>query len=553
MADPNNDEREGRSDQDYEDYGMRGSEEGSAPQQGEFDSGEAEDEVQNEMSDVVDEDYEEEELDGDEDEDDEPEPMWHYVEKGQKTGPVPESDLRQMVWAGKIGNTLVWTPGQKEWQQLSDFPQLLPTRAGGCKKRKRNPTHTVPPEAIHWLRSFGEETLCKLWMLALRVEELLEGHAAARDKMLLLYIERDPELEGDPEDFALSDEFFWDIIEVQGPEQSWKMIYPGCEEAGLELLLHAAERDESIFRQIWNMHRISEVRDVITDNNKDALEAILAKDPEVVGLTGPSGKTPLFLAVELSKIDIMRAIVHSNMERRNKEQEEYLDLDDMDAKGNTPLHIAAEQGSVEMATLLLDYGANPNIRNECGEYGDGNWSVKLGNAGELRPVSHADKSPLHIACESDDVEMVELLLERGADPDLEDRASMTALHYAVEEGNEELLALLLKADANPALGNNAIGMDNTPFHHAISRGRYGMAKMLLDTGKFDVNKPGAGWLPLHLAARRGSVKIVEMLLEAGADPTAVDENGRTARTLAEVNKRAECVDILGKRETGDDK
>eukprot|EP00193_Tetraselmis_chui_P006927 CAMPEP_0177763550 /NCGR_PEP_ID=MMETSP0491_2-20121128/6931_1 /TAXON_ID=63592 /ORGANISM="Tetraselmis chuii, Strain PLY429" /LENGTH=130 /DNA_ID=CAMNT_0019279665 /DNA_START=516 /DNA_END=908 /DNA_ORIENTATION=+ len=130
---------------------------------------------------------------------------------------------------------------------------------------------------------------------------------------------------------------------------------------------------------------------------------------------------------------------------------------------------------------------------------------------------------------------------------------MTALHYAVEEGNEELLALLLKADANPALGNNAIGMDNTPFHHAISRGRYGMAKMLLDTGKFDVNKPGAGWLPLHLAARRGSVKIVEMLLEAGADPTAVDENGRTARTLAEVNKRAECVDILGKRETGDDK
>jgi len=177
---------------------------------------------------------------------------------------------------------------------------------------------------------------------------------------------------------------------------------------------------------------------------------------------------------------------------------------------------------------------------------------------------------------------------QGADPDLEDRASMTALHYAVEEGNEELLALLLKADANPALGNNAIGMDNTPFHHAISRGRYGMAKMLLDTGKFDVNKPGegallagwkwvcvsygvvfvlglevwmcfvffiagAGWLPLHLAARRGSVKIVEMLLEAGADPTAVDENGRTARTLAEVNKRAECVDILGKRETGDDK
>lgn len=67
---------------------------------------------------------------------------------------------------------------------------------------------------------------------------------------------------------------------------------------------------------------------------------------------------------------------------------------------------------------------------------------------------------------------------------------MTALHYAVEEGSEELLAMLLEAGANPTLGNNSIGLDNTPFHHAISRGRYGMAKMLLDTGKFDVNQPG---------------------------------------------------------------
>ena len=37
---------------------------------------------------------------------------------------------------------------------------------------------------------------------------------------------------------------------------------------------------------------------------------------------------------------------------------------------------------------------------------------------------------------------------------------------------------------------------------------------------------------------------VKMLLEAGADPTATDSNGRTAKDLAEKNNRKECVEML---------
>eukprot|EP00873_Tetraselmis_striata_P018816 jgi/Tetstr1/439080/TSEL_027570.t1 len=480
-----------------------------------------------------------------------PEPMWHYVENGQKTGPVPESVLRQMVWDGRVGNTLVWTPGQEEWRQLSEYPQLLPTRAGGAAKRKREPNHAISPHLRTWLAKLSEEVLSKLWILALGVEELVEGCERARDKLLLMYITRDPELEGDPEDFVLSDEFFWDVIEVQGPEQAWRMMYPGCEDACLSLLAHAAECDEQIYRQIVKMHRFTEIDEVISSGNQAQLEAILERDPAIVGLTGPHGKTPLFLAVEQSKIALVQVMIDANVQRRDRGEKEHLDLDDMDMKGNTLLHVAAEQGLTEMAALLLDHGANPNIRNESGEYGDGNWSVKSRESRILEPVAQSDKTPLHIACESEDTEMAELLLSRGADPDLEDRASMTALHYAVEEGSEELLAMLLEAGANPTLGNNSIGLDNTPFHHAISRGRYGMAKMLLDTGKFDVNQPGAGWLPLHLAARRGSLKTVQLLLDAGADPKAVDGAGRSARSLAEVNKRTDCLELLSKFEEGD--
>lgn len=39
-------------------------------------------------------------------------------------------------------------------------------------------------------------------------------------------------------------------------------------------------------------------------------------------------------------------------------------------------------------------------------------------------------------------------------------------------------------------------------------------------------------------------KAVQMLLDAGADPSATDGNGRTAKDLAEINKREECVRLL---------
>lgn len=120
------------------------------------------------------------------------------------------------------------------------------------------------------------------------------------------------------------------------------MMYPGCEDACLALLAHAAECDEQIYRQIVKLHRFTEVRshagpapgrpvqrrlhlapvavaansplpcfphpggmgpyqieEVISSGNQAQLEAILERDPAIVGLTGPHGKTPLFLAVEV--------------------------------------------------------------------------------------------------------------------------------------------------------------------------------------------------------------------------------------------------------------
>ena len=79
---------------------------------------------------------------------------------------------------------------------------------------------------------------------------------------------------------------------------------------------------------------------------------------------------------------------------------------------------------------------------------------------------------------------------QGADPNIRDKAAMTAIHYAIDENSESAVNLLLSRGADPTLGNNEIGMDSTPLHTALSRGRHNIALLLLKTGRFDVNQPG---------------------------------------------------------------
>lgn len=96
----------------------------------------------------------------------------------------------------------------------------------------------------------------------------------------------------------------------------------------------------------------------------------------------------------------------------------------------TPLIFSAYQNNIETARLLLESGANPDLEDEEGSTAL-RWAARCGNT-----------------------EIASLLLEKGADPNLADKNDrMTALHYAVFERNTETVAALLKAGADPTLEN----------------------------------------------------------------------------------------------------
>jgi ankyrin repeat protein len=108
-----------------------------------------------------------------------------------------------------------------------------------------------------------------------------------------------------------------------------------------------------------------------------------------------------------------------------------------------------------------------------------------------------------------------LLLERGVDVHVQDNCFATALHYAAFNGRFSIVQLLLDRGANPNAEND---QGRTPLN-SVSRGEYksqehgvGIARLLLERG-VDVDARGKNKAtPLHWAAFYGKLEIVQVLL-----------------------------------------
>jgi uncharacterized protein len=165
-------------------------------------------------------------------------------------------------------------------------------------------------------------------------------------------------------------------------------------------------------------------------------------------------------------------------------------------------------------------------------------------------------------------EMVELLLARGADlgaceaaavgdatrleellrgsPDLVDARSSdgwTPLHLAAFFGRAEAARVLL--DAGALVGSwSDNATRNNPLHAALAgRAEPRLVELLLERGA-DLNAAGGGgYTPLHLAASRGDVQNIEVLLRHGAR-SAPSESGHTPREIALDRGHAAAADRL---------
>ena len=160
------------------------------------------------------------------------------------------------------------------------------------------------------------------------------------------------------------------------------------------------------------------------------------------------------------------------------------------------------------------------------------------NCGEPKLYGMA---PLHLACLFGHQEVVNTLLEYGADVNLRVEntvAKETPIHIAAGNGYGEIVkGLLIKgADPNTIASNHL----KTPLHVAVSEGHLDVVKSLLLGGAVtDVSRPTtlskfASWCsPLHIACRKGLLEIIKVLIQHGAKIDAKTEDPRAVSALHE--------------------
>ena len=186
----------------------------------------------------------------------------------------------------------------------------------------------------------------------------------------------------------------------------------------------------------------------------------------------------------------------------------------------SPLMLAALHGHNDVAQLLLDIGAEPNLAGENG-----------------------DRALFYAVLEGH-LNVVQLLLNKGADVNMEDHFGNTPLHCAALMGHKHVAKLLLDRGAEPNMEDH---YGTTPLIMAAQKGIKDMVQLLLDSGaEPNMAEHDTGMTTLHWAAWRGNKDVVQLLLNRGAEPDMRARNGATPLAYAKwtIYRHKDIVDML---------
>lgn len=163
---------------------------------------------------------------------------------------------------------------------------------------------------------------------------------------------------------------------------------------------------------------------------------------------------------------------------------------------------------------------------------------------DLEFCDHDGKTPLYLAAENGHIERVEELLFTDANPNSVNKLNgYSPLTIAAANGHTEIVELLLATNGDP---NQRLPNGQTMLYRAAECDNLKMVNILLKAGanKSRLACELEGWSPLMAAAERGHLDIVKALLTAEVDPDIVSSIGVTALFLAAHMGHLEIVKAL---------
>lgn len=275
------------------------------------------------------------------------------------------------------------------------------------------------------------------------------------------------------------------------------------------LLSRGAEPNQ---RSFTDGHHQTPLMRAAAEGHTAIVDLLLNHNPAHIEAQDEMGATALLYAVTNGRIETTKQLVSRkpNLEVRDRNIQ------------YTPLHFASQACNANIVHILLEAGANPNVRESH------RWT------------------PIHEAAARGQLEIVQDLLRYGADPDPLQEHMWSPLRLALRDNRVEVASFLLRTEGVDIDSQDHIG--ETPLHQASERGFLAIVQELIQRGA-SVDRPShAGLTALHFAARGGRPEVAKYLIEeCHVNVNVCDQSGGTPLDLATVHSHVDVMKVLLER------
>lgn len=315
----------------------------------------------------------------------------------------------------------------------------------------------------------------------------------------------------------------------------------------------------------------SPLHNAVQFSQKAFTKALLEKGASVNQQHAASQRTPLFVACLNATSEIVSLLLLHGA-----------DPSIADSTHTYPIHVAAFRGDVDMISALYNDGASVNVRDEegatplhkatyvqslpaikyllqkkasanLGTY-ERRWTplmiaTALANfdlvkalvdgGADVRISSFERASPVQIAAAAGSSQIVDFLIQKGANLDTFDAKGWTPLHNAIQGHHVDTVKVIVK-HVDPNKTYNGV----LPVTLAGILGHNDLVEILLQNGASANIEDAEGWTPLQHLSGLGNEVAVSLLLKHGAKLDHQNKEGFNALQIAQINNKFNVIGAL---------
>jgi ankyrin repeat protein len=160
---------------------------------------------------------------------------------------------------------------------------------------------------------------------------------------------------------------------------------------------------------------------------------------------------------------------------------------------------------------------------------------------DVNSLDELECSPLTWASRAADPDLIEYLIENGADKDHAAYGGLRPIHHCANVMSEACVKVLIEAGAQVDATDES---GNTVLHFIAARGVLSMIVLVTDNGANIDTANATGTTPFHKACNNGQLSSVQKLTELGANVNAQDQDGNTGLVRIHHDANSNSASVL---------